>query len=175
MTKPLEPDKRAEILADIQAGEKSRNQIARDHQVSASMVTKIARGEGIEDAFDRASTAKATRAREVDCKALREQLKLDMLLDAQRLRQRAWAPYQVVVSTPQGADTVTLTEPPLNEVRSAYTAIGIAIDKSLVLERHDSVESTDGTRSMLDALAEGIRRFAQSDEPPAGEPEEPAG
>lgn len=169
MSKPLPPKKRDEILADIQAGEKGRNEIARDHGVSTSTVTGIAKDAGITDAFDRTATEKATRAREVDCKALREQLKLDMLLDAQRLRQRAWAPYQVVVSTPQGAEVVTLTEPPLNEVRAAYTAVGIAIDKSLVLERHDSGSGTDGAKSMLDALAEGIRRFASSDEPPAEE------
>ncbi|MGW3196326.1 hypothetical protein ACWDBD_17405 [Streptomyces sp. NPDC001118] len=169
MAKPLPDKKRAAILADIQAGEKGRNEIARDHDVSTSTVTNVAKGAGIEDAFDRTATAKATRAREVDCKALREQLKIDMLEDAQRLRQRAWAPYQVVVSTPQGADVVTLQQPPLSEVRSAYTAVGIAIDKSLVLERHDSGSGTDGAKSMLDALAEGIRRFAQSDEPPAEE------
>ena len=172
MSKPLPPKKRAEILADIQAGEKGRNEIARDHGVSTSTVTNIAKYAGIDTACDRTSTEKATRAREADCKALREQLKIDMLQDAQRLRQRAWAPYQVVVSTPQGADVVTLTEPPLNEVRAAYTAVGIAIDKSLVLERHDSGSGTDGAKSMLDALAEGIRRFAQSDEPPAEEPAE---
>lgn len=169
MPPPLPAKKRAAILADIQAGAKSRNQIARDHGVSASTVTNIANDSGMANAFDRTQTENATRARAVDVKALREQLKLDLLDDAQRLRRRAWEPYQVVVSTPQGADVVTIEQPPLSEVRSAYTAVGIAIDKSLVLEKHDSTGGDTGAASMLDALAEGIRRFAQSDEPPAEE------
>lgn len=156
MAKPLPDKKRAAILADIRAGEKGRNEIARDHDVSTSTVTNVAKGAGIETAFDRTATAKATRAREADCKALREQLKIDMLEDAQRLRQRAWAPYQVVVSTPQGADVVTLEHPPLSEVRSAYTAIGIAIDKSIVLERHDTVDGAAGAKSMLANLADAL-------------------
>jgi transposase-like protein len=171
MPKPLPEEKRAAILEDIQAGEKSRNQIARDHGVSVSTVTGIAKAEGLTEAFDRSRTEKATRAKAVDVKALREQLKLDLLEDAQRLRRRAWSPYQVVVSTPQGADVVTIDEPPLGEARAAYTAIGIAIDKSLVLEKHDSTGGDSGAGSMLDALAEGIRRFAQSNEPPAAESE----
>lgn len=175
MPKPLPDKQRAAILQDIRAGQKSRNQIARDHGVAASTVTRLAETTGHDDAFDRSQTEKATRAKAIDVKALREQLKLDLLEDAQRLRQRAWNPYQVVVSTPQGADVVTIDEPPLTETRAAYTAIGIAIDKSLVLEKHDATGGDSGARSMLDALAEGIRRFAQSDEPPTPEPEEPTG
>lgn len=175
MPKPLPDKQRAAILQDIRAGQKSRNQIARDHNVSVSTVTGIAKAENLTEAFDRSRTEKATRAREVDAKALRAQLKLDLLEDAQKLRARAWAPYEVVVSTPQGAETVILSEPPLNEARAAYTAIGIAIDKSLVLEKHDATGGDSGAKSMLDALAEGIRRFAQSDEPPTPEPEEPTG
>lgn len=140
MPKPLPPKKRAAILADIKAGQKSRNAIARDHGVSTSTVSGIASSEGLTDAFDRSGTEAATRARVIDCKAAREQLKADLLADAQRFRERAWSPYQVVVSTPEGAEVVTLDLPPLTEARAAYTAIGIAIDKSLRLEQHDSGE-----------------------------------
>ena len=156
MPKPLPEDKRAAILADIQAGEKSRNQIARDHGVGVATVSNIAKAAGLADAFDRSQTEKAARAREVDAKALRAQLKLDLLEDAQKLRARAWAPYEVVVSTPQGADTVMLSEPPLNETRAAYTAIGIAIDKSLVLEKHDTGDSTAEAKSVLGRIREAL-------------------
>ena len=141
MPKPIPAEQRAAILDDIRAGRKSRNQIARDHGVAASTVTRVAQDANVENAFDRSETEKATRARAVDVKALREQLKQDLLEDAQRFRQRAWSPYQVVVSTPQGADIVTIDEPPLTEARAAYTAIGIAIDKSLRLEQHDTDNS----------------------------------
>lgn len=161
MPKPLPADKRAAILKDIQAGQKSRNQIARDHGVSVSTVSGIAKDAGLTDAFDRSKTKSATRAREVDCKALRAQLKQDLLEDAQRLRARAWKPYQVVVSTPQGADIVTLEEPPLAEVRSAFTAIGIAIDKSIVLERHDSADGAADAKSMLGSLADALGMAAR--------------
>lgn len=170
MPKALSDDKRAAILVDIQAGEKSAGRIARDHGVAVSTVTRLAKGAGVDGAFERSQTEKATRAKVIDCRAAREQLKRDLLEDAQRLRARAWAPYQVVVSTPQGADVVTLDEPPLAEVRSAYTALGIAIDKSLVLEKHDQVETTSDATSMLDALADGIRAYSSS---LSGEPAAP--
>ena len=108
MPKPLPPKKRAAILADIKAGQKSRNQVARDHGVSTSTVSGIAKQANLTEAFDRSGTEAATRARVIDCKAAREQLKSDLLADAQRFRERAWSPYQVVVSTPEGAEVVTL-------------------------------------------------------------------
>jgi transposase-like protein len=141
MPKPLSAGKRNAIIEDIKAAResgKSAGQIARDHGVARSTVTKITREEGLTGAFERAQTENATRAREVDCKALRAQLKVDLMQDAQWLRQRARGRYQTVVSTPQGAEIVTLDEAPLSEVRSGYTALGIAVDKSLALERHDN-------------------------------------
>lgn len=141
MPKPLSSRKREAIITDIQAGTRARNQIARDHGVSPSTVTKIARDEGITTAFDRTQTAKATRAREDDCRALRAQLKLDLLADAQRFRSRAWSRYQVVVGTPEGAQIVDLDLPPLQDQRAAYTAIGIAVDKTVRIEQHDSDDS----------------------------------
>jgi transposase-like protein len=156
MPKPLSTRKRSAVLADIKAARAngtSVRQIARDHGVSPSSVTKIAAEYGIADAFGRSQTENATRAREVDCKALRAQLKVDLLHDAQRLRGRAWSPYTVVVSTPEGAERVTLDEPPLPDVRAAYTAIGIAVDKSAALERHDS---DDSGMSAVDAWLRGM-------------------
>jgi transposase-like protein len=158
MPKPLDDTKRAAILADIKAGSKSRNQIARDHGVSPSTVTGVAKAEGITGAFDRSQTKEATQAREADCKALRAELKVDLLHDAQRLRKRIWGSHQVVVSTPQGAEVVTLDENPLTEIRSGYTALGIAVDKSIRLEEFDS-DDTDGSknaRSLLGNLFAGL-------------------
>lgn len=138
MPKPLSTRKRNAILADIKVGTKARNQIARDHGVSASTVTGIAKTAGIAGAFDRSQAKEATRAREADCKALRAQLKLDLLQDAQKLRERIWGNHQVVVSTPLGAEVVTLDRNPLTEMRSGYTALGIAVDKSIRLEQVDA-------------------------------------
>lgn len=147
----LIPDeKRDAVLADIRAGQKARNQIARDHGVSAASVTGIAKRAGITDAFDRSMTEKATRVKVIDAKAARVQLAIDLLADAQRFRKRAWEPYQVVVSTPQRTEIVTVELPPLQEARAAYNAVGICVDKSLRLEQHDA--DTGGMSAVDDWL-----------------------
>jgi transposase-like protein len=64
---PLSDRKRRAVLADIEAGQKSAHQIARDHGVAQSTVSKVAREEG--HSFDRAKTKKATAAKQVDHKA----------------------------------------------------------------------------------------------------------
>lgn len=153
MPKALPQRKRNAILKDIKAGGVSRNYIARKHKVAASTVGAIAADAGITDAFDRTNTIKGARAKAIDCRALREQLKLDLMADAQRLRDRAWSQYSVVVGTHEGAEVVHLDLPPLPDVRSAYTAIGICADKSIRLEQHDS---DDGGMSGVDAWLRGM-------------------
>lgn len=137
MPRPLADDIRAAILTDIRAGKLSRNAIARKHGVGAATVTKLAKTTGDTTAFDRSQTQKATRAVEADSRSRRAALAADLLDDAARLRARAWESYTVVVGTAQGAETVTLDLPPLGDVRSAYTAVGIVVDKHLALDRHD--------------------------------------
>lgn len=156
MPKPLSTRKRNTVLADIRAAKangSSVRKIATAHGIAPSTVTRIAKEHGLGDAFERSQTRKATRAREDDCKALRAQLKLDLLTDAQRFRKRAWESYQVVVGTPEGAEIVHLDLPPLPDARAAYTAIGIAVDKSIRLEQHDSDE---GGVSAVDEWLRGM-------------------
>lgn len=61
--RPLEPAKRAAIIADLKA-EKLCNQIAREHGVSPSTVSKIAQENGRD--FERSKTKRATESRTVD-------------------------------------------------------------------------------------------------------------
>jgi transposase-like protein len=161
------PDaKRAKIAADIRAKGMSRNEIARKYRVSAASVGNIAAEEGIEDAFDRTHVAKAAHAKAADNKVRRAQLASDLLDDAQRLRQRAWSPYSIAMSTPQGVEVIELELPPLPDVRSAYTAIGIASDKTIAIEKHDTQDDgADHAKSMLGRLFTGLAE-AVSDEPP---------
>lgn len=144
MPKPLPPGKRDAILASIKAAREngtSAGKIARDHGVARSTVTKIAAGNNLADAFERTQTENASRAKQVDNKARRQQLLTDLLGDAQRLRGRAWQPYKVVAGVgPDGAEIVELDLPPLPDVRAAYTAIGIIIDKTVAVEKLDSGE-----------------------------------
>ena len=51
-------------------------------------------------------------------------------------------------------------------MRSAYTAIGIASDKSIAIEKHDTQDDgADHAKSMLGRLFSGLAQ-AVSDEPP---------
>lgn len=156
MPKALAPEKREAIAADIGSG-MSRNQIARKHGVAASTVGKIAADEKITDAFDRTHALKGARAKAVDNKARRAQLASDLLDDAQRLRERAWKPYEIPMSTGEGVEVVTLDLPPLQDVRSCYTAIGICTDKTIAIEKHDvASDGAAAARSMLGQLFSGL-------------------
>lgn len=166
---PLPPEKRAEVLADIRAGDKSLNQIAKDRGVAKATVSTIAKDEGLSDAFDRTRTEAATQAHAADCRARREKLKAELLDDAERLRERAWSSYEVVVdSRTDGPQTLYLDLPPLQDVRAAYAAIGIAIDKSVRLEQYDTNDSAVDAKSMLGALADGISAWVQANPEPEG-------
>jgi transposase-like protein len=165
----LPPEKRAAVLADIKAGGKSCHQIAKDHSVAKGTVSRIAKTEGLHDAWDRTQTEAATRARVIDSKARREALKDQLIEDAERIRARAWEPYEVVVDNRQlGPQTMTLDLPPAQDVRAFYAAVGIAIDKHCRLEQYDAAGNDVDAKSMLGALAEGIRQYAQSTSEPEG-------
>jgi len=144
---------RAAILADIKAGTLSRAKIAATHGVSRASVTNIATTAGVTDPFDRTATQKATQVAAVDARAARARLCADLMLDALRLRERAWAPYPVVTNTADGPEITMLPQPPLRDVQAAYTALGIAIDKALKVDAYDRVdESLSGLDAWLQAM-----------------------
>lgn len=150
-------DRRNAILADIKAGTKGRNQIARDHDVSVGTVTKIAKDSGSTAAFDRSQMEKATRAAVADNRSRRAKLASDLLDDAERFRARAWESYSYYERGQHGPELVTLEKPPLKEAKEAYVAIGIALDKHVVLERHDATDP--GTMgSLLGTLLDGLQQ-----------------
>lgn len=165
MPAPLAPGKRAAILKDIQAG-KARNQIARDHHVSGSTVTRIAR-ELPGEPFDRSNTLKGARARQADNAAKRVRLQSDLLDDAQRVRARIWGPCKVVVGGPEGAEIVTLDEAPLADIKAGFTSIGVIIDKDLAYER--ATQRSDGAshaESVMGRLAAALTEAFADDLPP---------
>ena len=156
MPKPLDPGKRAAIITAIKAGGSCRS-IARTHAVSASTVTKIAKDEHITGAFERAQTAKATRANEFDAAAAKAQLIVDLYRDAQRFRKRAWDPYTQIVSGPAGAELVTTKMPPLRDQQSAYTALAICVDKAARIEDRSGDGRVDAAKSLLGSLFESLQ------------------
>lgn len=135
------------LVRELHAQGLGRNAIARKLHRSGRTVSHIAARLGLD--FDREVTRVATEAKVLDAKARRAQLALDLLDDAQKLRTRAWSPYRMAV----GFDLVTVELPPGVEVRSFYNAIGIAVDKSIAIEKHDRAdESMSGVDAWLRAM-----------------------
>lgn len=115
------PDEtRAAILADITAGQKSRAQIGRDHGVSPQTVKNIANEHGIDQPFSREKTKNATEAAVIDAKARRAALASDALDGA----TTALATLRDRIEGMSDRDLITL--------------FGVATDKHVNLDRHDS-------------------------------------
>jgi transposase-like protein len=164
MPKPLPARKRTAILADIKTGAKARNQIARDHGVSASTVTKIAKDAGIADAFDRSQTAKGTRAQQADNAAVRAELIREYYAVARRLLRRVEQPHTIALMGAEGAELVTTDLPSLRDAQAGMAASAIGIDKALRLEDRQGDGKVDAAKSLLGAMFETLQR-AHGDSP----------
>ena len=166
---PIPERKRKAILKDVRAGKMSRNAIARKHGVAPSSIRLIADRAGIESAFDRSTTKSATRAHMVDLAAKRAELAELLLEDARALRDRAWDPYPVVNMTPDGPEITYLPLPPARDTQALYTALGISVDKHLVITKHDADPGTDSAKSMLADLGRALGVAAEAlSEPDVG-------
>lgn len=135
----LPDDKRAAILADIQAGTKSRNQIARDRGVSVSTVTKLAQESGNADAFDRSQTKSATAAAQADNRAKRAAEATAAIDAAPLLRMN-------LLTAQNGRDA-----------QGWAVAYGIVLDKHSMLEKHDATDP-GAMGSLLGSLLEGLQQ-----------------
>lgn len=156
MPAPLDPTVRDAIAAAIRdgAGRISCRGLAGEFDVSPNTVRKIAREIGLPDAFARAETKNATRARAVDMAERRGALATKMLDLAEHIAGRATAAYTVVIATKDEVFREILDEPPLGEVRQAMTAVGIAVDKHMALIRFDTKEGGNpAATSLVDRLA----------------------
>lgn len=155
MPRPLPDRKRAAILADIEAGQKSRNQIARDHGVSVSTVTKLAPP----GSFDRSLTKRATEAKVADMKAWRAETSRRFLEEANKALDRLGAPYTVHAFA--GKDGLyrehQLDLPPAGELRNLMTAAAVAFDKHLAADRHDAGGNVGEVASLLGTLFDGLQ------------------
>lgn len=164
--RPVSPEERAEVRR-LHAEGWSRNAIARQLDRSLSVVTRIARAEGL--AFDREATKAATAAAMVDNKARRALLSRRFLEEADKLLDRMNDPYLVHAFGGKDNDfnSRTLDLPPAGEVRNLMTAAGIAFDKHIGAEKHDADAGAEGARSVLGALAAGLQLAAEQIDGPA--------
>ncbi|HEX2317167.1 MAG TPA: hypothetical protein VHJ17_25700 [Thermomonospora sp.] len=146
----------------------SRNEIARRVGRSGSTVSRLARELGL--SFENGGKVRsALKAAQAYNAARRAELARTLLDDALRLRRRLWEPSTVHAFG--GRDNTfteaRLDEPPYRDKREIMAAVGIAVDKSLRLDEYDSDGGVEEARSLLTALAEGLRRAAPGDEPDA--------
>lgn len=116
--------------------------------------------------FDRTATEEATRARKADLDERRVILAEALQGDAEQLTARMWEPAKVFniggkdnTYTDQDVD-----EPPADAKKNLMAAAGMAIDRSLRLVPAAGDSGVGAARSMLGALADGIRRIADADE-----------
>jgi len=151
---PLDDAKRQAIITDIKAG-KPRNQIARDHSVSGSTVTRTAKTAGITKPFDRSKTENATRAMQSDAAAERAYQIQAYNEDFRKLRERAWSEYTQAVGS--GSPVLVTTKlPPLRDQQAAYTSMAICTDKAEKLRQLDTGSGPDHAKSMLGKLMAGL-------------------
>ena len=128
---------RARVLELARSG-MGRNEVARESGVSADTVTRICRAAKPPVTFDRAQTKVATEARLVDLKARRTALSTAILDDVDKMRERLFAEYLVRSVDRDGNTVEYMALPTARDWRDTLTAIGIGIDKHIVLTRHDS-------------------------------------
>lgn len=148
-------------LRELHASGASRNAIAKELGRSSSTVSAAAAKLGL--SFDRTATATATAAaaaaKVADAKSRRAALVLDLLDDAERLRQQLWEP--TTLHSFGGKDhtyaSKRLTEPTFADKRSIMRAVSTAVTASTRLELHDAAdEGTAGAKSMLLELASAL-------------------
>lgn len=163
MTTRIDDARRAAIVAAITSPTRpSRAQIARDHGVDPRTVQRLAEQHGIVDPWDTSGTAAATRSAGDRRRHLRSQLADELLtVEVPRLRARMAGPWRrtAVLLGPDGPETVQVTEDDATIARGLkdlHTAVGIAVDKTLVVDRQDSDAGTDDAVSMLGKLAAGL-------------------
>lgn len=178
MPRPLADDIRAAILTDIRAGTLSARAIAKKHGVAASTVSKLAADNAVPEAFERAQTIKATRAREADNASRRatlaaRRLELAEALqgDAERLRAQLWQPHTYFDwgGKDHSFDTHEAPEPTAADKRALMGAASVAVDKSIKLAPPDGGDDPALVRSMLGALGAALTNaFAEEGDDDSG-------
>lgn len=147
-------------VADLHARGYGRNAICRELSLSAGTVTTICQKLGLD--FDRAATKVAVAARKTDAAALRSELELQLLEDAQRLRAQVWHPHEYIAHG--GKDFVetrwTQDEPAPLDKKHLMQAAGMAVDRSIRLGELDKADEVDAAKSMLGKLLEQLHLVA---------------
>lgn len=135
----MDDEKRTAILTGIKAGGTCRG-IAREHKVSPDTVRRIAAEGGIEQPFARTNTKNATEAKKADNAALRATTSRRFLEECNRFLDDLHKPH--LVWNFGGKDNTfnskELPAPSTADKRNLIVSAATAIDKHLVIEKHDN-------------------------------------
>lgn len=137
----MDDNKRQQILEAVtNANGRSRNDIAREFGVSGSTVGRIADEAGVQDAWDRTNTEKGTQARSADLAELRSLTSARFLQEANKMLDRLNEPCEVYAfgGAENRFNSEVLHRPPSAEARNFIVSAATALDKHLILDRHDS-------------------------------------
>lgn len=153
---PLSDKERDQIRRLHDAG-KCRNEIAKLLGRSGSTISKAAAKMGL--SFDREMVKAATAAKVADAKARRAELMHELLDDAERLRQQLFAP--TTLHSFGGKDhtynSKDVEQPTFQDQHKIMMAVSSAVTSSLRIDDHDTDTGADGAKSMLGALAAGLK------------------
>lgn len=141
-----------ERIADLHARGYGRNAIARELNLAAGSVTKACSDLGL--SFDREATKVAVAARRTEAAAIRSELELQLLEDAQRLRGQMWQRTKYVQYGGKDFERRewTQAEPSAQDKKNLMAAAGMAVDRSIRLAEMDKGSEIDAARSMLAQL-----------------------
>ncbi len=149
-------DTERDRIRDLHARGYGRNAIARELGRSPAGITHVCQDMGL--AFDRTATRVAVQARQTEAAAIRSELQLQLLDDAQRLRAQIWQPHEYRDHGGKDFREVTWTqdEPSPVDKLKLMQAAGAAIDRSIRLAEVDKGGEIDAARTMLGQLLEQL-------------------
>lgn len=163
---PIDPAVRAAVEAELRTPQdppRSRAAISRQHGVSTRTVQRWADELGLTDPWSTADTRAATLAATDRRRALRSTLADELLLvEVPRLRARMAGDWSrtLVVPDPGGATVERVGEDDATIARGLkdlHTALGIAVDKTIAIDRHDvQAEGDDTAAETLGRLFDGL-------------------
>jgi transposase-like protein len=175
MANPVTADERAAILDTLRTTG-NVSETARRHGRHKATISRIAKDEGVDVA--RTATAAATAVKRVDNAARRERIKELLAQRAEEFLESMDRPF--LAFNFGGKDNTynerLLGRAPTGDIRNLMVSAGIAVQRLVDLERLDGNPRDDEGRSMLGALADGLKAAydALGDKPTEPEPQ-PAG
>jgi hypothetical protein len=156
MAQPRITDAQRRLVEDLHGKGLGRNVIARRVGIAAASVTKICTDLGL--TFDREHTRQAVAARKADAAALRSELELTLLEDAQKLRGQLWQKHTYIDHGGKEFTRVEWTqdEPSPGDKHRLMQAAANAIDRSIRLSELDKDDEVEEAKAMLVDLFEAL-------------------